>query len=938
MISVKLRSCARCAGLALLVFAVLFESGGIVHAQTTAPDTPLSEVVVTGIRASQRTSIETKRNATTIVDAISADQIGVLPDNSIAETLERVVGVSGDRFKGSASELSIRGLGPFLGFATINGRDISTGGGNRSVSFQQFPSELTKGVVVHKAQEADLVEGGVAGTVDLLTGTPLEFSGRHFDVSLKGQFDPYANKFDDESGFGGRGSASYSDRFDTGIGDVGVLAGFFHAKDRVPEDFYTTSSSWRPCNTLQKAPATSSANCAIGAAPSATTTLAPTPYYISNTYNYRELATNEERNAFMGTIEWRLNESFRTLADVEISTRDDQEGWHDLVLADGRRGIGNAVIGTDGVLDSYSGNSRVGAQTRLRDRYERYSGGGLAADWTPNGWNVHADLSESRSHRNQVDRSAALATRAFVPYSIQAAGFDIPQLTFPGFDPNDYTQFNSNTSANYSSNTTDFVDDIKAAKIDVEHPLELPLLESVKGGVRWSQREHVSINATGASIPITNQALVNTAVNNCHVSFEESGWGQDSKGGGVPRTWATFDPGCLYSTFAGTTAGAPTLDRDPGNVNVTERTLAGYLMASFGSRTARLPFSGNLGVRVVRTREAVRGFSSALHATTLPDGFIQLTADQANLTPVSAGNSFTDVLPSLNLAFDVREDFKIRGAVYKAIARPNMEEMSSGRTFTAQTGEAGSVQAALSSASGGNPALEPLRSWNYDLSFEWYPDPYTLISLAPYDKELQAAFTVSTNNTNPETVLVDGVPYTVNVAQLANSPRKSWVRGFEINAQHSFRELPGLLSGLGAQLSFSHAQSNYSFPDPSAVDPAHPLDLYTSPAGIVGLSRTVYNATVYWSNERLEIRTAYRYRSSYFKPLEPTGSAANRYIDNGGFLDASVRYNITHSIDVMAQASNITNEPQVMFRPVPGQVAQTEYSGPTYFLGAHYHY
>jgi len=95
--------------------------------------------VVTGIRASQRTSIETKRNATTIVDAISADQIGVLPDNSIAETLERVVGVTGDRFKGSASELSIRGLGPFLGFATINGRDISTGGGNRSVSFQQFP-------------------------------------------------------------------------------------------------------------------------------------------------------------------------------------------------------------------------------------------------------------------------------------------------------------------------------------------------------------------------------------------------------------------------------------------------------------------------------------------------------------------------------------------------------------------------------------------------------------------------------------------------------------------------------------------------------------------------------------------------------------------------------------------------------------------------------
>jgi TonB-dependent receptor len=952
MISVKLRGCAHRAGLILSVTVVLFESAGIVHAQTTAPGTrpassssssqedqgTLSEVVVTGIRASQRTSIETKRTATTIVDAISAEQIGVLPDNSIAETLERVVGVTGDRFKGSASELSIRGLGPFLGFATINGRDISTGGGNRSVSFQQFPSELTKGVLVYKAQQADLVEGGVAGTIDLLTGTPLDYSGRHFDVSVKGQFDPYAHKFNDESGFGGRGSASYSDRFDTGIGDFGVLAGFFHSKNRVPEDFYTTSSSWRPCNTLQNSPATSSANCAFAAAPSATTTLAPTPYYISNTYNYRELATDEERNAFMSTVEWRLDESFRMLADVEISSRDDLEGWHDLVLSDGRRGIGNAVVGADGVLDSYSGNSRVGAQTRLRDRYERYSGGGFAADWTPNSWKVHGDLSESRSHRTQADRSAALSTRAFVPYSIQAAGFDIPQLTFTNFDPNDFTKFNSNTSANYSSNTTDFVDDIKAAKIDVEHPLELLLLRSIKGGVRWSKREHESVNAAGASNPITDQALVSTAVNNCHVPFEESRWGADSKGGGVPSTWATFDPGCLYSTFAGTSAAAPAIGRDPSNVNVTERTLAGYLMASFGSRTARLPFAGNLGVRVVRTRETVRGFSSALHATTAPDGFIQLTADQVNLTPVSAGNSFTDVLPSLNLAFDVREDFKIRGAVYKAIARPNMEEMRSGRTFTAQSGEAVSVPAALASASGGNPALEPLRSWNYDLSFEWYPDPYTLVSVAPYYKELKAAFTVSTNNTNPETVLVDGVGYTVNVAQLANSPQKSWLRGFEINAQHSFRELPGLLQGLGTQLSYSHAQSNYNFPDPSAVDPAHPLDLFTNPAGIVGLSRYIYNATVYWSNERLEVRTAYRYRSLYFKPVEPTGSAANRYVDNGGFLDASIRYNIIRNTDVMAQVTNITNQPQVMFRPVEGQVAQTEYSGRTYYLGAHFHY
>ena len=908
-------------------------------AEADADASQVEAVVVTGIRASQRSSIATKREATTIVDAISANDIGALPDNSVAETLQRVVGVTGDRFKGSASELSIRGLGPFLALATINGRDISSGGGNRSVSFQQFPSELTKGVVVYKAQQADLVEGGIAGSVDLLTGQPLDYHKRRVDLSVKGQYDPYANKFVDERGLGYKISGSYIDQFETKIGDIGVMLGYYKAHSKVPEDFYTTSSSWRPCDTLANNPATSTTNCSQVAKAPTGATLASQSYLVSNTYNYRELSTDEDRESIMGTLEWRPSQDLHFIADFQTSKRDDDEGWHDLVLLDGRRGIGNATINDDGVLESYSGNSRIGAQTRQRNRFERYTGGGLAGDWTPGEWKVHGEVSYNRSHRTQDDRSAAVGTVAFVPYTIDASHNDIPGLTFTNFDPNNFAAFNSTTAANWSANSTDFKDEIKTGKLDVTRNFEDSFFTSIKAGVRYSERDHASLSASTPSNPITNQALINSAINGCNMPFEEKNWGKDAEGGvsGL-RSWTTFDPVCLYSAFSGTTAAGIPVAKDPGNADVTEKTLAGYAMTSFRTEVAGMPLTGNAGVRVIQTRETVRGYTAPLHAITQPDGSIILKADTANLSPVQAKNEFTDILPSLNLSLEPREDFKVRLAIYKALARPNMEEMSAGRSFTTLSGEATSVPAALASASGGNPQLEPLKAWNYDMSFEWYPDDLTIISFAPYYKRLSAAFITSQFGSRAEPVVVDGTTYTVNIAQLTNSDEKSYLRGFEVTAQHSFKNLPGLLSGFGTQLSYSYADSNYKFADPSSVGTANPLTNFVDPAGVVGLSKNVYNATVYWQDDKLEVRAAYRFRSGYFKPLEPVGSAANRYVDDGAFLDASVKYNLTPNLELSVQASNLTNEPQIMYRPTVGSVAQVEYSGATYLAGIRFHF
>jgi iron complex outermembrane receptor protein len=198
--------------------------------QQTAPDdgAQVDDVVVTGIRATQRSSIAVKRDSATIVDAIVNDEIGSQPDNSVGDTLERITGVTADRFKGNANELSVRGLGPTLSFSTFNGREVSTAGPDRSVAFQQFPSELVNGVLVYKTQQADFPEGGIAGVIDLRSIRPLDARPR-IQAEYRGVYQDKEAAVPGRDGFGYRANISVTNRWrDTSIGDIGVSLGYQH--------------------------------------------------------------------------------------------------------------------------------------------------------------------------------------------------------------------------------------------------------------------------------------------------------------------------------------------------------------------------------------------------------------------------------------------------------------------------------------------------------------------------------------------------------------------------------------------------------------------------------------------------------------------------------------------------------------------------------------
>jgi TonB-dependent receptor len=214
-----------------------------------ADETTVDEVVVTGIRRTIQTSIQEKRTSQTIVDALSSEEIGELPALSIGEAIQTITGAATHRDKGGATEIAIRGLGPFLGASTFNGREATNGSGDRSVNFGQFPSELVNNIKIYKTQQANLIEGGVSGLIELETLRPLDYGKRRLQLEGKWNYSPYQARIKDGDEFGFRGTASYVDQFDAGgLGRIGVSLGYQKNTTNNPEEVWSSSTTLTACN------------------------------------------------------------------------------------------------------------------------------------------------------------------------------------------------------------------------------------------------------------------------------------------------------------------------------------------------------------------------------------------------------------------------------------------------------------------------------------------------------------------------------------------------------------------------------------------------------------------------------------------------------------------------------------------------------------------
>ncbi len=933
-------------------------------------------IAVTGIRESYLNAINTKRNSANIVDAISLKDIGALPDNSVAETLERITGVSADRFKGSASEISIRGLGPFLGMSTLNGRAISSGSGNRSVAFSQFPSELVNGVTVYKSQSANILEGGVSGTIDLGTIRPVDYGKQRFQSEFKGIYNEYQAKKNDDKGLGHRASISYVNSYDLGEGKIGFALGYAGGKTPRPEDTYLTSSLYRPCNSDASRSEETQTNCTFSdtnAAAGGGRAVDGDYYFAPNGQLFRQINSIDESNAMIAAVQWKPSSSLDINLDSQWSERYFFEDRHDLFFHEGRRGISNWVTNEEHILQSYTGESFIGTSGDYRDRNEEYKGLGINVKWQINeDFAITADAAYSGTERWQNSTRARFRSqRHFFDWE-QRGDEQFPNISNVYTDRDDpvgssidwtesvkdFTFFNNDSQAR--KERFDISDRIRSFKLDAEYYLEHNIFTSILTGFAFSSRAHVnlqndsiSFNTGVAELVAAREAglsnregraaralaranVLSSAAENCLTPWPQKDFGDDANS--PVSEWAIADNFCAFDVITGGETLEPSLlPPSEGDIDLIEKITSVFAMSNFETDLAGMFLSGNVGVRYVQTEINSAGISQAYETITDDEGFITLIEQEGILETQAFDNKFSNLLPSINMTLELAEEVELRFAAYKAVSRPDMWFYGAGRRVSIGNDEDNrTVEDALQSVSArGNPELELLESDNYEFGVNWFFAAESILSVALYNKAFSARIGAQSKE---ESIIVDGVPFLTTVF---GSPTifedESTINGVEITLNHQFSTLPAPYDGLGFAGSYNYSDSDYETPEAGAfIVPAEGVIETIEPANLPGLSNHVGNIQMYWEGSGVSARISYKFRSDYIKPFGNDLSQTNRFVEPQRSFDLSLGYKISKNFSVKAQMLNLTNEPAIQSRVIPGAYSLIEHSGRKLFLGVKY--
>lgn len=902
-------------------------------------------IVVTGIRETIQNSINTKREETAIVDALSSDDIGDIPAISVGQAIQTITGATTHREKGDASEIALRGLGPFLSNATFNGRDASNGSGDRSVNFNQFPSELVNNIKIYKTQQASLVEGGVAGTIEIGTLRPLDFGKRRLQGEVKAQFNPYGDRITGGSGgVGWRGTLSYVDQFANDT--IGIAIGVQRNDTNNPEETYAASTTWTAC---QASPVVANGNCdeyerrEYGQNRSF--------YLVPNAYTFRQISETDKRDAVFGAIQFRPTDTLDINLDVQYSDRTYVESRRDLNLSEGRVGLTNVVYDENGIIQSLNGLSAIESNGSELSRSEKYLGGGLSVDWEASDrLTIKLDGSYSRTIRKEIERNVRLRTAATdvngvrtvfnnrrLPYKYEITpGSFVPTITIdPRFDLNNHDLFWED--ARFRRDETKRHNEIFAGRFDATYELD-GFLKTISAGGRWSRLTYRDYDLRNEDPSLVTPIADDKRINNiCRQAFPQTDFLSAARGNSI-NSWATFDVDCLFREYLGTEdPGLPDEMRSVASRDVKESTLAGYVMADYEGDLGSMPVRGNVGVRVVNTRVTSKGLRSDLIVVPDPSGDGSFTLDETgDFVTETIKSSNTRILPSINAIFEVAPNTLIRLAGYRAMSRPNPSALGAGRTITLEgAGDFTSIEDAIDNIrANGSPRLKPLMSWNGDLSVEWYPNKDSLLSATVYYKQFNGGFQPVVFN---EDFTIDGETVSIPVTQTRNSPDKSRIYGLELTAATRFSFLPKPLDGLGAKVSYNYADSNFETHDIRLGDQYDPETEEVSegiipPAGLSGYSKHVLSAQAYYDIGPVSLQAIYNYRSSYFQDFVG-GNSQLRYVGPSETVDFRASMNLMPGVSLRFEALNLFNEPKATYMPVYGSSRQYHYYGAKYFIG-----
>ena len=841
--------------------ASLLLASGSVYAQNAPASTAanLGAVTVTGFRHAIETSIETKRNADSIVEAVSAEDIGKLPDVSIAESLARLPGVAGIRGQdGRVQTISIRGMPPQFATTLLNGREMVSSGDNRSVEYDQFPSELFSSAVVYKTPTASLVGQGLAGTVDMRTVSPLSFASRQLAVNVRGETNSNGEAIAGVAGqLGKRFSASYIDQ--SADKTLGWALGFAHL-DTPTQVRQSQMWDW-------SAPANDWGSNTVVGLPKATnggSALMPMGMEVTAS------SKNNKRDGLMGVLEFKPNKDLHSQLDLYYSKFNAADQGFKFEISNWGLWNGPSTMPyltntktTDFdrntfVTSGTSNNSQTVLQSFNSSRSDEIAALGWNTSYKLNkDWKLTGDLSYSKDTRDEKyleTFAAPYASGQWVmgSYNFVAdpVGTKLIQLS-PGAgtsfapsslrlgDPMAWVGDDKGFAGNI--NLPHVTDTMKTLRLTAKRSLD-GIFSEADFGFNYTQRDKaVEMNRYRLNIanPTTIQGdgrYTSTIPNSAVLGLVNLDFAGLS---GMPRldVQSLVDNKALVpqQVFWGKAGDDST---------VHEKVSTAYAMARIDTNIGVVPVSGNVGVQFVRTDQSSEGWVY-LGNTANPD--------LAQLYAVTGGTSYNDVLPSMNLRFDLPEQTVLRMGAGRQMARPNINDMRAGVSGPSVNTTPGPNYATWSGGGGGNPSLEPWRATAYDLSLEKYFGKRSYIAVAQYYKNLKSWV-------YNQQVLRDftGFPNTSGVAPVSpfgyfTAPangRGGSVRGLEMTASLDGALVSKSLDGIGVIVNSTMASSSLYDKDGNEVVPE-------------GLSGRSTNLTLYYEQNGFSARVSERYRSPF---------------------------------------------------------------------------
>lgn len=970
------------------IAAPLMSNVALAQAQSEAADLGmLEEITVTGTRRLVQDQIAIKRDATTIVDGLSASDIGELPALSIGEALESITGAASHRENGGATEITIRGLGPFLSATHFNGREATNGSGDRSVNFSQFPSELMSKVAIAKTQDASMIEGGVAGVIMLETLKPLAYGKQRIQVDAKANYNPDQQNVDNslQGDLGYRGTLSYVDQFEFGDGQaVGVSFGMQRQAISQPEAEYrssspTGSSLWAclndPSNTNEGFFRSSSGDCEDQVSGDRNqgydTDIDPNtgkavsdgvPYaWTGSSRSYRQNETSDERDAIFVALQYQPTEDWDINFDAQVSDRIQAEERHDLVFEQKRvtPGVtGDSLLTTDsGAILHWEGVPRFEANGEKFSREENYKAYGLNVSHSVNDrLTIDVDGAFSQTKREELQISnRAQGERIPVSWTM---GKTIPSIIVEDQDLNDHSWFSNAHRARVDRENVR-KNEIKGLRVDVDYSLNGDFLKAVKGGLRGSELTFVQYggsqgNGSRTEYTSSDSDVVDGIIANCAIEFPESSFlssvrdgnlitNVDSDGNviaeGTGNSYAAFNNQCFANALAAANdepfAYPDVALLNPGTTNVTETTYAAYIMADYESQFMERGLRGNFGVRVVNTDVKSTGYRDRYVVVTDADtGVVSIDTLDGEIESVKGGGSYTELLPSVNVVWDYDEDKIIRGGIYRGMSRIDPSDMGYSRTFDTDDGsDPTSLAELLTGANGsGNPDGQPLMSWNADVSLEWYPNDDAIFAAGLYYKRFQGGFE---QRTVMEDFVIDGENVSLPITNAVTTDKSSNLYGLEASVAYRWD------LGVGVKFGYNYADTDFEFEDSNYGDTyVTGLDGVTTqltagivdPASVPGFSKHVFNGQVYYQIGDFDAAVIYKYRSGYFQPYTSNGTRL-RYVGDVGTWEARASYEITDNIKVKVEAINLFSAPKEQYFYVEDNLGEVNDYGPRIFAG-----